>query len=274
MEEYYKLMVEQKWSELFLKAKSEQVFLKKYKNEWDTVCGFLEKEFLRYAKNEKPVLIGNLCFQYIKLHIAGYVQLTDESRLEIENLGINAFEVQNSNELKSFLSICKFAKKIEKSDSEEIIGSDKQSVENKLPSFPRTDWLNPLFKSNLENHFYEALKEVFPQFFIYPNVAISNIFDKDNIFPHLDEEQRNFYFKGVVDFVVYNPTDGYTPKYFFEVDSFYHDRHEQIIRDNKKNSIFKAASITLYRVRPFSDSLTTKHDFIVEIRKILKESTR
>jgi hypothetical protein len=101
-------------------------------------------------------------------------------------------------------------------------------------------------------------------------VALSNIFDKESIFKSLTPEQRDYYFKGVVDFVVYDPADAHKPKYFFEVDSFYHDQQDAIIRDRKKNGIFDAASIKLYRIRLFSDSLTIKHDFVYEIRKMLQ----
>lgn len=253
MEDFYELMMNQKWGDILSKAKSEQVNLRKNKFEWSNICTILQSEFIKYAENEKPVLVSALCFEYIKLNIGGYIELTDESTLAIENLGLKAFEYQESLEIKSFAKICKFSPL-----AKEVIGSKtklvktSEAVRTKEVSFPRTDWLNPLFKSSSESHFYQALKEVFPTFFIYPNVAISNIFSKESIFPFLTNEQREFYFKGVVDFVVYDPTDGHMPKFFFEVDSFYHDRHEAIVRDEKKNGIFNAANIQLYRIRPSS----------------------
>lgn len=271
MEDFYELMMNQKWGDILSKAKSDQVNLRKNKIEWSNICKILQGEFIKYAKNEKPVLVSTLCFKYIKLNLGGYIELTDESTLAIENLGIKAFEAQESLEIKSFAKICKFsphAKEVIDTKPKPIKPSDP--VNTKKRSFPRTDWLNPLFKSSSESHFYQALKEVFPTFFIYPNVALSNIFSKESIFPSLSSEQRDFYFKGVVDFVVYDPTDGHMPKFFFEVDSFYHDRHDAIIRDEKKNGIFNAANIQLYRIRPSLDSLTTKHDFVSEINRLLR----
>ncbi|WP_429044668.1 hypothetical protein, partial [Aeromonas veronii] len=55
------------------------------------------------------------------------------------------------------------------------------SVPTGKPKAMRVDWLQPLFKSKLESEFYQALKNVFPTYFIYPNVALSNIFDFDKI---------------------------------------------------------------------------------------------
>lgn len=84
---------------------------------------------------------------------------------------------------------------------------------------------------------------------------------------HLTSDERDYFFKAIVDFVIYDPVD-YTPKYFFEVDSVYHDTAEATIRDNKKNTFFEVAGLKLYRVRLQSDSLTQKHEFIREIRAL------
>jgi Protein of unknown function (DUF2726) len=280
MEVFYNLMMNQGWGDILAKAKSDQTNLRKNSAEWTNICSILQSEFIKYATDEKPVLVSKLCFEYLKLKMAGYITLTDENTLAIEELGIKAFEAQESPELNSFIKICQFsplAQQITESNSstEETSSSNTQ----RRIKHPRTDWLNPLFKSSLESHFYQALKDVFPSYFIYPNVALSNIFEKDSIFPHLNSEQRTFYFNGVVDFVdfvdfvVYDRTDGHVPKYFFEVDSFYHDRQEAKIRDAKKNAIFNAANITLHRIRPESDSLTTQHDFFCEINKLIRESS-
>ncbi|HHG3261878.1 TPA: DUF2726 domain-containing protein [Vibrio parahaemolyticus] len=103
---------------------------------------------------------------------------------------------------------------------------------------------------------------------MYPNVAVSNLFDFEEIKGQLATDERDYFFKAIIDFVIYDPVD-YTPKFFFEVDSVYHDTAEATIRDNKKNKFFDVAGITLHRVRLRSDSLTQKHDFIREIRNII-----
>jgi hypothetical protein len=163
MEDFYTLMIEQKWADILSKAKSDQASLKN-NVEWVNICNILQSEFIQYAEKEKPVLISTLCFEYIKLNLSGYIKLTDESTLAIENLGIKAFEAQDSAELISFARICKFSPQA-KALTQEKKTKNKSNIETgKSSSFPRTDWLNPLFKSSLETHFYQALKEVFPTF--------------------------------------------------------------------------------------------------------------
>jgi len=271
MEVFYNLLHNQSWSDILVKAKSDQINLKKNPTQWANICSLLQSEFIKYAQEEKAVLVSKLCFEYIKLKTAGYLTVTDENTLVIEELGIKALEEQASPQLNSFIKICQFSPLAKQAAEVNSLNEKNNSLyTKKVTLHPRTDWLNPLFKSSLETHFYQALKDVFPSYFIYPNVVLSNIFDKEQIFPHLNSEQRNFYFNGVVDFVVYDPTDSHMPKYFFEVDSFYHDRQEAMIRDAKKNAIFNAANITLYRIRPESDSLTTKHDFFCEINKLIR----
>ncbi|MBQ4840024.1 DUF2726 domain-containing protein [Pseudoalteromonas luteoviolacea] len=271
MEDFYNLMQQKKWKQILANAKSQQHYLKNNKAEWLNICNILQGEFIRYSETEKPVLVSSLCFEYIKLNIAGYIELSDESAEKIENIGIRALIAQDSTELAAFAKICRFAKLPTEGLREKPNNKDELSMTRKKTqtAFPRTDWLTPLFKSTLESHFYQALKEVFPTFFIYPNVAISNIFDKESIFPYLTQGEKDFYFKGVVDFVVYDPSDEHIPKYFFEVDSFYHDSSESFLRDNKKNGIFKAASITLHRIRLTDSSITTKFDFITAIKQNL-----
>jgi len=271
MEVFYHLLQNQSWGDILAKAKFDQINLKKNPAEWTNICSLLQSEFIKYAENEKAVLVSKLCFEYIKLKTAGYLTLTDENTQVIEELGIKAFEEQASPQLNSFIKICQFSPLAKQAIEINSSNEKTNSLDTKkIIKYSRTDWLNPLFKSSLETHFYQALKDVFPSYFIYPNVALSNIFDKEQIFPHLNSEQRSFYFNGVVDFVVYDPTDRHMPKYFFEVDSFYHDRQEAKIRDAKKNAIFNAANITLHRIRPDSDSLTTKHDFFCEINKLVR----
>jgi hypothetical protein len=271
MEVFYNLLHNQSWSDILVKAKSDQINLKKNPTQWANICSLLQSEFIKYAQEEKAVLVSKLCFEYIKLKTAGYLTVTDENTLIIEELGIKAFEEQASPQLNSFIKICQFSPLAKQAAEVNSLNEKNNSLyTKKVTLHPRTDWLNPLFKSSLETHFYQALKDVFSSYFIYPNVVLSNIFDKEQIFPHLNSEQRNFYFNGVVDFVVYDPIDSHMPKYFFEVDSFYHDRQEAMIRDAKKNAIFNAANITLYRIRPESDSLTTKHDFKCEINKLIR----
>ena len=63
MEEFYKLMQEQKWSEILLLAKTKHNALMRNQAEWQSICRFLESEFISYISNEKYILVGKLCFE-------------------------------------------------------------------------------------------------------------------------------------------------------------------------------------------------------------------
>ncbi|PSU88133.1 DUF2726 domain-containing protein [Photobacterium kishitanii] len=266
MEKFYNLLASQSWAEILGLVKSEQAVLKNNGMEWETISNLLESEFIQYARKEKAVLISRLCADYIKLCVSGYISVSNTGLKQIESIGFSASLSQSESEAAAFSRLCSY--------DETALNFEKTSVKNinfekysKKTKFARTDWLMPLFKSNQELIFNQALKDVFPTYFIYPNVAVSNLFDFDLIKTHLSSFEREYFFKAIIDFVVYDPID-YTPKFFFEVDSVFHDSAEARIRDNKKNKIFEVAGIKLNRVRISSETLTEKYDFIKEIRKI------
>lgn len=127
-----------------------------------------------------------------------------------------------------------------KSDSKQQPLEQSQCTDNssKVSVIPRLDWLAPLFKSSQELEFYQALKDLYPNYFIYPNVALSNIFNFDGMSEAISSKHQYYFFKAVIDFVVYDPSDFHVPKYFFEVDSHYHDNPKAKIKDQMKNDIF------------------------------------
>lgn len=272
MEKFYTLLASQSWSDILGLIKTQQVALKNNGIEWEKISSLLESEFIKYAQNEKDVLVSKLCSEYLKLHVSNYIQVSSVGLDQIESIGFKASLSQSDSDAKAFSQLCSYN---ETALNYKIISAKLKSVtpnENltKKSSFARVDWLLPLFKSDQEQHFNQALKDVFPSFFIYPNVAVSNLFNFDEIKMKLTNNECDYFLKAIVDFVVYDPVD-YTPKFFFEVDSFYHDSAEATVRDNKKNKFFDVAGIKLHRVRLSSDSLTQKHEFIRKIREIIKQ---
>ena len=65
----------------------------------------------------------------------------------------------------------------------------------------------------------------------------------------------------IVDCVVFDYQQLYLPKYFFELDSLYHDAPTQILKDKCKNNIFSAAGQKIHRIRKTGNN-PTKIDFI------------
>ncbi|CDF92332.1 MULTISPECIES: DUF2726 domain-containing protein [unclassified Pseudomonas] len=127
-----------------------------------------------------------------------------------------------------------------------------------------------LFKSKQEENFYEAVRRVFPTYHPYPNVALSCVLDYPAIKDHLSEKTRSYFFRGIVDSVVFDVGSGYEPKYFIELDSSFHDDPQAQANDQMKDAIFRAANTKLIRIRP----LNTKASSVEEFERLVRELMR
>ncbi|MGI9175808.1 MAG: DUF2726 domain-containing protein [Rhodothermales bacterium] len=107
----------------------------------------------------------------------------------------------------------------------------------------------PLFKSQQEVDFFMAVRDVFATYFAYPNVALSALVDFEAIRDRLTGRERRFFFRGLVDCVVFDQHAGYRPVFFFELDSPLHDDPAQQARDRYKDRILALAGQRLYRIR-------------------------
>lgn len=97
--------------------------------------------------------------------------------------------------------------------------------------------------------FFEAVRSAFPTFYPYPNVAVSCVIDYEAIKNALTTAEREYFFKAIIDSVVFDNCDGYEPKYFVELDSHYHDNQLAEKNDRMKDAIFNAANVKLIRIR-------------------------
>lgn len=135
------------------------------------------------------------------------------------------------------------------------------------------DGRRTLFKSKQEKEFFDAVREAFPMYIVYPNVALSSIVEYELVKDHLSPNERTFFFKGTVDCVIFDyHRELYQPKYFFELDSPYHDEPEQKLRDEYKDNIMSAAGQRLFRVRRV-DTKQSRGDFILLIRDLIEKDT-
>lgn len=114
-------------------------------------------------------------------------------------------------------------------------------TENKDVS--ESNYATSLFKSKQEIDFFMAVKEVFPMYIIYPNVAISCIIDFKKIELALSKDEKDYFFTSIADCVVFDYNNNYFPIYFFELDSSLHDSEEQKKKDERKDRIFAAAGL-------------------------------
>jgi hypothetical protein len=148
---------------------------------------------------------------------------------------------------------------IEHSQSEQIRVTENRNIadENHTTS---------LFKSSQEIEFFMAVREVYPMFTAYPNVALSCVVNFDKIKDKLSSEEKVFFFKGIIDCVVFDQHNSYKPTKFFELDSSYHDSSKQQQKDSYKDNILSLAGQKLYRVRK-----TSANQGRVEFIKLIRE---
>lgn len=144
-----------------------------------------------------------------------------------------------------------------------------QVTENKNVS--EADGRRTLFKSRQEREFFGAVIDEFPMSTVYPNVGLSSIIEFKLVRNALSSAEKDFFFKGVVDCVVFDHHhDLYLPKFFFELDSIFHDTPEQKQKDQYKDKILAAAGQKLLRIRRTNEK-QDRGDFIKLIRDITKE---
>lgn len=126
-----------------------------------------------------------------------------------------------------------------------------------------------LFKSTQEYYFYKAVREIFPTFLVFPNVAVSAIINYNKIQNKLTAEEKNYFFKALIDCVVIDTEDNYKPKKFIELDSLHHDNEVRKGKDAMKNKILSVAGQKLIRIRRTTYKEDEK-DFLNLIREVLR----
>jgi hypothetical protein len=126
-----------------------------------------------------------------------------------------------------------------------------------------------LFKSQQEHDFFMAVRDVFPMYMVYPNVALSTLINFDEIQANLSSDEKNYFFTAVVDSVVFDQHKEYIPIYFFELDSSTHDNEGQRKRDKMKDNILATAGQRLYRIRKLSHSQGQK-EFVKLVSEVLQ----
>ena len=127
--------------------------------------------------------------------------------------------------------------------------TEAHTVTRTDPLRATTEAALPLFKSQQEVDFFMAVREVFATYFAYPNVALSALVDFEAIRDRLTGRERRFFFRGLVDCVVFDQHAGYRPVFFFELDSPLHDDLARRARDRYKDRILALAGQRLYRIR-------------------------
>jgi hypothetical protein len=128
-----------------------------------------------------------------------------------------------------------------------------------------------LFKSKQEQRFFEAVREAFPTYHPYPNVAVSCVLDFEKVKHLLKPEEKDYFFKAIVDSVVFDTSNGYEPKYFIELDSGFHDSERAKKKYLMKDNIFKSANVKLIRIRAYDQKEVTVQKFKKLVLEVMRD---
>jgi hypothetical protein len=132
---------------------------------------------------------------------------------------------------------------------------------------PNIDYTRSLFGTSLqEKYFYDACRDRFPSHIIYPNVALKVVIETKKIESKLSQKELDFFYKAIIDCVIFDQDNNYKPIYFFELDSRLHDTPEARQKDKWKDKIFGIAGHKLYRIRRIA-----KHQGKDEFIQVIKE---
>jgi hypothetical protein len=148
---------------------------------------------------------------------------------------------------------------VEHSQSQQIRVTENRNIAD-------TNYTTSLFKSNQEIDFFMGVRDVYPMFTVYPNVALSCVIDFEKVKDGLSLEEKEFFFKGIIDCVVFDHHNSYKPTKFFELDSSYHDSPKQQQKDKYKDNILSLAGQKLCRVRK-----TSANQGRVEFIRLIRE---
>lgn len=118
-----------------------------------------------------------------------------------------------------------------------------------MPGEDRADAGRPLFRSDQERLFFEAACRVYAGRLVQMNVALHAALDFEALRGRLLPDERTYFFRALVDGVVFDPEAGYRPIRFFELDSPVHGDARARERDAWKDRIVALAGHRLVRVR-------------------------
>jgi len=276
-EQVYQLLAQKKWTEL---VELFHIYCKVIPSDYALESAFkvVESEIIRnfdeFQQDEK--FERNLSNLYL-LHHGKLYSLSDTTinklTVELAKLYDKKGDIEQAYQYASkFPQDIFCASIIEKhvqTSPKVIAHSQSQKIrvtENKNIS-PKNHTIS-LFKSTQEHDFFMAVRDVFPMFMVYPNVALSTLIDFDKIQSVLSTDERNYFFTAVVDCVVFDQHKEYTPIYFFELDSTTHDNESQQKRDKMKDNILATAGQRLYRIRKLAHSQGQK-EFIKLVSEVV-----
>ncbi|MDR5857981.1 DUF2726 domain-containing protein [Halomonas eurihalina] len=165
----------------------------------------------------------------------------------------------------------KILREIKEKAPEALAHSRRQNVSIKsTPTTSEASKTTKLFKSRQEQLFFEAVREAFPTYHPYPNVAVSCVIDYSAIKNYLSFHEREYFFKAIVDSVVFDSSKEYEPRFFVELDSQHHDNECAVKNDRMKDAIFRAANVKLIRIRAHDSNEVSAKKFKQLVLEVMR----
>ncbi|MBU0558578.1 MAG: DUF2726 domain-containing protein [Bacteroidetes bacterium] len=232
-------------------------------------------EFIKHVESSDPIIFKEVLDLLLLMNSEKHFDLNERDLHKIVTFYLEA--LKNTNEEKAvkfalrwkrFDNVDKYLQEVLAKQPLYVSHSNYDSIQvTKNKNVEQINHTISLFKSPLEYDFFCAVKENFPNYHTYPNVALSCIIEYDKIKDELNDKQRDYFLKSIVDCVVYDPDDSYKPKYFFELDSTYHDNEESRIKDSWKDLFFSKAGVKLYRIRAKNKN-ANKESYLALIKEL------
>ena len=117
----------------------------------------------------------------------------------------------------------------------------------------RVDGSRSLFRSRQERVLYQAALRAFPGQVVIPNTALHVAVDYAAVSGLLTSEEREAFFRVLIDLAVFSPGNDYRPVLLIELDSPWHDDPNAAARDRLKERMIALAGVRLVRLRPAGD---------------------
>ena len=130
------------------------------------------------------------------------------------------------------------------------------------------DATRAVFGSLQEQRLYSALLSVFPNYLVFPNMALQVIFAYDEMKTRLDNDTFGYFLRAYVDMCIVS-TVNHRPLFAIELDSTYHDTDAAQVRDARKDDIFATGGLRLLRVR--ADGPLTAEQLRQELHPIIQD---
>jgi very-short-patch-repair endonuclease len=87
----------------------------------------------------------------------------------------------------------------------------------------------------------------------------------------LTPKEREYFYKSIIDFVVFDQLGGYEPIYFIELDSVWHDLDKIEEKDKTKDRIFSLAGLKLIRIRHMANREIDEKTYLELIEDIRRQ---